>query len=108
MPRAKKMRIFCGTPSYMAPEIVDDKEYQGPPVDVWALGVMLYVMLTGRYPFTGRDQQELFQNISASSFESPLNASGEVIELIQWLLAKEPTERPGCKDILEHPWITIS
>lgn len=49
-----KVKIFCGTPSYMAPEIVLKTEYRGEPADVWAMGVLLYVMLTGIFPFKGQ------------------------------------------------------
>ncbi len=49
-----KLTVYCGTPSYMAPEIHSKKDYFGPPVDVWALGVMLYVMSCGRFPFKGK------------------------------------------------------
>lgn len=49
----RKVKIFCGTPSYMAPEIVKKIEYSGPPVDIWALGVLLYALLCGRFPFKG-------------------------------------------------------
>ena len=47
----KKLKVFCGTPSYMSPEIVSKKEYSGPAADIWALGVVMYVMLTGYLPF---------------------------------------------------------
>ena len=50
----KKLNLHCGTPSYMAPELVAKKDYLGQPVDVWALGVLLYKMLTGYYPFNGK------------------------------------------------------
>ena len=49
----QRLKIFCGTPSYMSPEIVRKHEYDGKPVDMWALGVLLYVMLTGTFPFRG-------------------------------------------------------
>jgi len=60
MPR---LRIFCGTPSYMAPEIVKKQEYDGPPVDMWALGVLLYVMLTRLFPFKGMNENDLYRKI---------------------------------------------
>lgn len=53
IPNDKRVKMFCGTPSYMAPEIVMKKEYCGPPADVWALGVLLYALLCGTFPFKG-------------------------------------------------------
>ena len=59
----EKLRVFCGTPSYMSPEIVRKHEYDGKPVDMWALGVLLYVMLTGTFPFRGVSEHDLYQKI---------------------------------------------
>ena len=53
MPNDKKTKMFCGTPSYMAPEIVLKKEYCGPPADIWALGVLLFALLCGYFPYKG-------------------------------------------------------
>jgi serine/threonine protein kinase len=63
-----KAKIFCGTPSYMSPEIVLKTEYRGEPADVWALGVLLYVMLTGIFPFKGQTDKELYKKIVASDY----------------------------------------
>ena len=51
MPKSKKIHVFCGTPNYMAPEIINNVPYSGQEADVWALGVLLYVALCGYYPF---------------------------------------------------------
>ncbi len=59
----QKLKIFCGTPSYMAPEITLKKEYDGRAVDMWALGVLLYVMLTGQFPFKGISESDLYYKI---------------------------------------------
>ena len=53
IPNDKKIKIFCGTPSYMAPEIVSKKEFCGPPADIWASGVLLYAFFNGCFPFRG-------------------------------------------------------
>lgn len=56
--------MFCGTPSYMSPEIVNKREYRGCPADVWALGVLLYAILCGTFPFKGSTDKELYTKIS--------------------------------------------
>jgi serine/threonine protein kinase len=54
------LKVFCGTPSYMAPEITKKRDYEGNPVDIWACGVLLYVMLAGQFPFRGTSEQDLY------------------------------------------------
>ena len=59
-----KLKVFCGTPSYMCPEIVMKKEYIGPPTDIWAAGILFYAMLCGQFPFRGTSDKELYKKIA--------------------------------------------
>lgn len=59
----QKLKIFCGTPSYMAPELVRKGEYDGRQVDMWALGVLLFALLAGVFPFRGQNERELYGKI---------------------------------------------
>ena len=59
----EKLRVFCGTPSYMSPEIVAKKEYSGAAADVWASGIILYVLLCGTVPFKALNEKDLFRKI---------------------------------------------
>lgn len=65
------LKIYCGTSSYMAPEIVRKSEYSGFKADIWALGIVLFVMLTGRFPFVGKTEKELFARIQMGQFLLP-------------------------------------
>jgi MAP/microtubule affinity-regulating kinase len=59
----EKLRVFCGTPSYMSPEIVSNRDYWGNAADVWACGVILFLLLTGTLPFKSGSEKELFRKI---------------------------------------------
>ena len=104
----KKIRIFCGTPSYMSPEIVTRKEYSGPPADIWALGVLLYAMLCGTFPFRGATDKELYHRISHGLFTFPSHLSPSSKSLISRMLIINPDERPTVKDVLDDPWLIPS
>eukprot|EP00359_Climacostomum_virens_P003916 CAMPEP_0204901482 /NCGR_PEP_ID=MMETSP1397-20131031/3106_1 /ASSEMBLY_ACC=CAM_ASM_000891 /TAXON_ID=49980 /ORGANISM="Climacostomum Climacostomum virens, Strain Stock W-24" /LENGTH=417 /DNA_ID=CAMNT_0052069847 /DNA_START=219 /DNA_END=1472 /DNA_ORIENTATION=+ len=104
-PNDKKAKIFCGTPSYMSPEIVARKEYNGPPADVWALGVLLFVMLSGTYPFKGRDDKDLYRKILRGQFEIPQVIAAAPRALIHRMMSIDPGRRPSVKELLCDAWL---
>lgn len=101
----KKALVFCGSPTYMAPEIIDKQEFFGPPVDVWALGIMLYVMVTGKFPFNSKTEKRVFDKVKKGHFEIPSYISSSCQDLIIKLLQPLPEERLTAIQILNHSWI---
>uniref|UniRef100_K7FT23 Doublecortin like kinase 3 n=1 Tax=Pelodiscus sinensis TaxID=13735 RepID=K7FT23_PELSI len=106
----KPIFTVCGTPTYVAPEILAEKGY-GLEVDMWATGVILYILLCGFPPFRSqeRDQEELFQIIQLGHYEflSPYwdSISGAAKDLITRLLVIDPQKRYTAQQVLQHPWI---
>jgi MAP/microtubule affinity-regulating kinase len=100
------IRLHCGTPSYISPEIAERREYQGAPADIWAAGVLLYAILCGEFPFKGLNDRELYQRIGAGSFAVPLHLSAQAKELISAMLSVDPLIRPIARVVLTHPWVT--
>ena len=102
----QKKTIFCGSFYYMSPEIVSFEEYFGGPADIWALGVILYAILTGTFPFKGSEKRDLYKKIKKLKVSMPDFLSPEAGKLINKLLQKECSTRPRIKDILNDPWLT--
>ena len=94
IPNDRKVKIFCGTPSYMAPEIVSKIEYAGPPADVWALGVLLYALLCGCFPFKGSTDKELYRKIIRAETKYPDTLSNSVRLLLRRIFSTDPHGRP--------------
>ena len=85
----------------MSPEIVSRVEYAGPQVDIWALGVVLYVLLCGCYPFKAKTDKELFKKIQHGQFIFPSHISQGARSLILRMLKLDPLKRPAIDDILK-------
>ena len=100
----KKISLFCGTPSYMSPEIVSKKESFGPPSDIWAAGVVLYVLLTGNFPFKAPHSKELYLKIQRGAFLLPNNLSPEAHSLLSAMLSLDPQKRPSARLASEFTW----
>ena len=88
----------------MAPEILGKKDYAGPPTDIWALGVILYYMICGAYPFKGSDETELYKKTRMAQFALPGYISQDVRMLIVSMLKSEPAERPTADRLLRDRW----
>ena len=103
----KKLKIFCGTPSYMAPEIVQKREYVGRPVDAWSLGVLLFAIIAGHFPFVGKTYTELYARIctGAAAVSFPEHVSAEARDLIRRILHPDPARRMTLATARTHPWL---
>ena len=104
----QRCKLFCGTAGYMAPEIVLGKTYCALKADIWALGVVLYVMVSGELPYRGKTERELFERIKKSPIEIPHGISPGAASLLEAMLRKNPDKRPTAASLLHHPWLSLS
>ncbi|CAF1537800.1 unnamed protein product [Rotaria magnacalcarata] len=99
---------FAGTPGYLSPEVLKKEPY-GKPVDIWACGVILYILLVGYPPFWDEDQHRLYNQIKAGAYDYPSpewdTVTSEAKRLIDSMLNINPSRRISAADALKHPWI---
>ncbi|XP_047550700.1 calcium/calmodulin-dependent protein kinase type II subunit beta isoform X3 [Lutra lutra] len=99
---------FAGTPGYLSPEVLR-KEAYGKPVDIWACGVILYILLVGYPPFWDEDQHKLYQQIKAGAYDFPSpewdTVTPEAKNLINQMLTINPAKRITAHEALKHPWV---
>uniref|UniRef100_A0A3P8ZZH9 calcium/calmodulin-dependent protein kinase n=1 Tax=Esox lucius TaxID=8010 RepID=A0A3P8ZZH9_ESOLU len=99
---------FAGTPGYLSPEVLRKDPY-GKPVDIWACGVVLYILLVGYPPFWDEDQHKLYQQIKAGAYDFPSpewdTVTPEAKNLINQMLTINPAKRITAEQALKHPWV---
>ncbi|XP_032453245.1 calcium/calmodulin-dependent protein kinase type II alpha chain isoform X10 [Nasonia vitripennis] len=99
---------FAGTPGYLSPEVLKKEPY-GKPVDIWACGVILYILLVGYPPFWDEDQHRLYAQIKSGSYDYPTpewdTVTPEAKNLINQMLTVNPSKRITASEALKHPWI---
>ncbi|EDQ90849.1 uncharacterized protein MONBRDRAFT_36366 [Monosiga brevicollis MX1] len=101
----EKMKTACGSLCYSCPEVLLQEPYDGPLADIWSLGVILFMMVTGRLPFQEPNDYQTITKIVDVKFEIPAFVSNECKDLISRLLVKEPSDRISLAEILAHPWL---
>ncbi|XP_031716696.1 serine/threonine-protein kinase SIK3 homolog isoform X2 [Anarrhichthys ocellatus] len=105
--RGQLLKTWCGSPPYAAPELFEGKEYDGPKVDIWSLGVVLYVLVCGALPFDGSTLQNLRARVLSGKFRIPFFMSTDCEYLIRHMLVLEPSRRLTMEQINKNKWMRL-
>jgi polo-like kinase 1 len=103
----ERKRTICGTPNYIAPEVLEGKQGHSYEVDIWSIGVIIYTLIIGKPPFETSDVKTTYRRIRMNAYNFPdgLQISDSVRDLITKILNNDPGKRPTVDEILCHPWI---
>ncbi|XP_074650689.1 MAP/microtubule affinity-regulating kinase 3-like isoform X2 [Tubulanus polymorphus] len=102
-----KLDTFCGSPPYAAPELFQGKKYDGPEVDVWSLGVILYTLVSGSLPFDGQNLKELRERVLRGKYRIPFYMSTDCENLLKKFLVLNPARRCSLENIMKDKWMNI-
>jgi len=102
---SSNLNTWCGSPPYAAPEVFEGQQYKGPEIDVWSLGVVLYVLVCGALPFDGSTLHTLRDRVLSGRFRIPFFMSSECESLIRRILVLDPTRRYTLQQVKAHPWM---
>ena len=99
------LATFCGSLYFAAPEVLGAKKYIGPEVDMWSIGVILYVLVTGKVPFDDMTLPALHKRIKSGIYDPPVGVTPECFDLISKLLVVDPKNRASMEEVKRHPWV---
>ncbi|XP_073995094.1 serine/threonine-protein kinase MARK2-like isoform X17 [Rhodnius prolixus] len=102
-----KLDTFCGSPPYAAPELFQGKKYDGPEVDVWSLGVILYTLVSGSLPFDGSTLRELRERVLRGKYRIPFYMSTDCENLLKKFLVLNPAKRASLETIMKDKWMNM-
>ena len=103
----ERKRTICGTPNYIAPEVLEGKQGHSYEVDIWSIGVIIYTLIIGKPPFETQDVKTTYKRIRMNAYSFPENVaiSDPARDLITKILNNDPAKRPAIDDIMMHEWI---
>ncbi|KAI8090959.1 kinase-like domain-containing protein [Gilbertella persicaria] len=101
----RQLTTYCGSLYFAAPELLKANPYNGPEVDIWSLGVVIYVMATGSVPFDDKSMPGLHDKIKRGHVTYPAHLSDECKDLLSRIFVTDPAKRIIMTDIINHPWL---